>query len=413
MDSLLTTEEVVLLRHDEDKIDRELEKLMSMDSTRIFSSRSFDLTNSFNSDNELCAKFENVAITPEVMRAWRLRSYDASPANAIKDVLSLDAAVPVPKPGAGELLVQVSHAAINPIDWKLFAGPTPLFKASVPYTPGFDFQGVVVGKGSEDIDVDVGESVIGYLGLTETCPVDDNLVPKSGSAGAFAEYCVVPASRVAIIPGSSDPRAMAGLPLAGLTAYQALFTGAGKSLQGTPLGDVKEGDKVLILGGSSGTGNFAVQLAKARGARVAATASTSLMPKGDKTKSDWVRELGADVVIDYNKEDWGRRLAGQNYDLIFDCVGDEKDVAKASKVLKRGGAFISIANFDLPAGGSSCRFNNMIVTADGEDLSELVTLTEQGKLTVFLDASFAFDRLLQALERSMTARATGKIIVDL
>merc|ERR1712032_1801073 len=64
---------------------------MSMDSTRIFSSRSFDLTNSFNSDNELCAKFENVAITPEVMRAWRLRSYDASPANAIKDVLSLDA----------------------------------------------------------------------------------------------------------------------------------------------------------------------------------------------------------------------------------------------------------------------------------------------------------------------------------
>merc|ERR1711959_316818 len=84
------------------------------------------------------------------------------------------------------------------------------------------------GKGSEDIDVDVGESVIGYLGLTETCPVDDALVPKSGSAGAFAEYCVVPASRVAIIPGSSDPRAMAGLPLAGLTAYQALFTGAGK-----------------------------------------------------------------------------------------------------------------------------------------------------------------------------------------
>jgi len=132
---------------------------------------------------------------------------------------------------AGELLVQVSHAAINPIDWKLFAGPTPLFKASVPYTPGFDFQGVVVGKGSEDIDVDVGESVIGYLGLTETCPVDDNLVPKSGSAGAFAEYCVVPASRVAIIPGSSDPRAMAGLPLAGLTAYQALFTGAGKVSQ--------------------------------------------------------------------------------------------------------------------------------------------------------------------------------------
>ena len=82
-----------------------------------------------------------------------------------------------------------------------------------------------------DIDVDVGESVIGYLGLTETCPVDDNLVPKSGSAGAFAEYCVVPASRVAIIPGSSDPRAMAGLPLAGLTAYQALFTGAGKVSQ--------------------------------------------------------------------------------------------------------------------------------------------------------------------------------------
>merc|ERR1739848_703761 len=81
MDSLLTTEETVLLRHDEDKIDRELEKLMSMDSTRIFSSRSFDLTCSrtcsFNSDNDnLCAKFENVAITPEVMRAWRLQSYD-------------------------------------------------------------------------------------------------------------------------------------------------------------------------------------------------------------------------------------------------------------------------------------------------------------------------------------------------
>ena len=108
MDSLLTTEETVLLRHDEDKIDRELEKLMSMDSTRIFSSRSFDLTCSrtcsFNSDNDLCAKFENVAITPEVMRAWRLQSYDASPANAVKDALSLDAAVPVPKPGVSPSL---------------------------------------------------------------------------------------------------------------------------------------------------------------------------------------------------------------------------------------------------------------------------------------------------------------------
>merc|ERR1712178_497119 len=104
----------------------------------------------------------------------------------------------------------------------------------------------------------------------------------------------------------------AGLPLAGLTAYQVLFTGAGKPIVGEALGDLKAGQKLLVLGGSSGTGMFGVQLAKAAGAHVTATASKSAMPDGTP-KIDFVRGLGADKVIDYRTQDWAEELAGQEY----------------------------------------------------------------------------------------------------
>jgi len=384
-----------------------IDSLMAHDSTKIQSSRSFLSSSNFSGrweDHEdLCDHLEGCGLegVDKEMRAWRV----------VAGELELDGSAPVPKPGKGEVLVKIMHASVNPIDWKLMGGGTPLFRAKEPYTPGFDFSGVIEGVGP-GTDIEVGERVIGYLGLMETCSVEGG---EGGLAGSFAEYCCIPSSRVAVIPGYSDPRALAGLPLAGLTAYQALFTGSGgRSLQGGPLGSLKKGQKVLVLGGSTGTGCFGVQLAKAVGARVTATASDAKMPAcGKQTKMDWVKSLGADRVINYRMQDWGEDLAGQEFDMIFDCVGDDSDVAKAEKVLKSGAPFVSIANF-APTIPKDCKtkFANFIVAANGDDLSELVTLTELNKLIVPVDSTYPLEKLQDALERSRTSRAAGKIIID-
>ena len=117
-----------------------------------------------------------------------------------------------------------------------------------------------------------------------------------------------------------DPSAAAGLPLAGLTAYQALFTKAGRSFTGADLGSLKSGDKLLILGGATFVGCFAIQLAKNAGAFVACTASTKLNAKG-VAKLEFCKSLGADVVIDYGTAEWSDVLAGKEYDMILDTVG--------------------------------------------------------------------------------------------
>ena len=203
----------------------------------------------------------------------------------------------------------------------------------------------------------------------------------------------------------------AALPLAGLTACQGLFTKSARTFTGEPLGDVKSGDKVLVLGGATLVGSYAIQLAKNAGATVACTASTNKTSDG-RTKMALCESLGADVVIDYKTSTWFEALAGQEYDMIYDCVGSDDDWVASAKVLKKGGLFLSIANFAAdPAANEACVFKNFLLKSDGEDLSELVAAVEAGKLKVTFDSTVKMADVPAALTKSFKSENAGKIVV--
>jgi NADPH:quinone reductase-like Zn-dependent oxidoreductase len=257
-------------------------------------------------------------------------------------------------------------------------------------------------------DFQVGDTVCADLGLCETC-VDPK--PAQGNAGAFAPFAAVPASLCAKTDGV-DPVAAAGLPLAGLTAYQALFTKAGRTFTGDTLGDLKPGQKLCIIGGATAVGAFAIQLAKNAGAFVACTASSNDDARGVK-KTEACKALGADVVIDYGNEEWSDVLNGQEYDLVFDTIGKQEDWANAAKVLKKGGDFISVANFAADAAANESNvFKNFLLKSDGGDLRDLVAMVKAGKLTVPVDSVVPFADVPAALAKSSAQANAGKIVVD-
>lgn len=246
------------------------------------------------------------------------------------------------------------------------------------------------------------------LGLVESCKVDFDF----GPAGAFAEYCAAPEALVAKFDSAQLPfEQAAGLPLAGLTSYQALFTGAGGAtdFQGGPLGNLQQGSKLLILGGASATGAYGIQLGVAKGVSVTATASENKQPDG-KTKLDACAELGASV-INYKTEDWAEKLAGQGLYMIYDCVGSQEDLAKAGKVLKPGGKFFSIANFGPEGVPEGVVFQNFLLKANATDLQELVGLAQGGKLRVAVDTVVPLDGVQDALRKSASWASAGKIVI--
>ena len=179
----------------------------------------------------------------------------------------------------GDILVEIKRASINPIDWKLFtAGYQGLFPiAKFPYIPGFDVCGTVKEVGAGVTEFAVGDLIAVDIGLIESC---SDPAPASGTAGAFAEFTCVPANLAVKVSTGVDMDSAAGLPLAGLTAYQAIFSGSlpSKSVTGEPLGNLTSGQTILVIGGASSTGSYAIQLAKAVGATVLTTASTTPDP---------------------------------------------------------------------------------------------------------------------------------------
>ncbi|CAJ1431382.1 unnamed protein product [Effrenium voratum] len=175
---------------------------------------------------------------PSEMKAWRVHAYgeEGNPADTISK-MTLDT-IPMPEPKPGQVLIKVELAAVNPIDWKLFSGGMHgICPVTFPYVPGFDVAGTVVKLGEGVGNVQVGDEVIADLGLVETCKTES----PCGPAGAFAQYTVALASTVAKREGI-PAKELVGLPLAGLTSYQALFTGAGGDFTGAPLGTLAPGD---------------------------------------------------------------------------------------------------------------------------------------------------------------------------
>src|SRR5258708_11339244 len=241
------------------------------------------------------------------MRALVLSRYGGPEHTSLTDV-------PQPSPRAGEFLVRVHAAGLNPVDYKMRAGALRVIrKYPLPIVMGNELSGVVEAVGTGAMRFAKGDRVLAR--------VDKDIM------GAFAEYAVVHEDHAARMPASLDFLSAAAVPLAALTALQALRDEL----------HVKAGQRVFIPGGAGGVGTFAIQIAKHLGAYVATTASA----RGDAL----VRRLGADLVVDYTKQRFEDAIA--DYDGVFDLLGGD-DLARSFAVVKRGGRIVSIAGLPEP-----------------------------------------------------------------
>jgi NADPH:quinone reductase-like Zn-dependent oxidoreductase len=218
--------------------------------------------------------------------------------------------------------------------------------------------------------------------------------PNQKDAGAIAEFARLQESELAIKPANISHEQAASVPLAGLTAWQALVTKGG----------IKKGDKVLIHAGSGGVGTFAIQIAKHFGAFVATTTSSK--------NADMVKDLGADLVIDYTSQKFEDVVS--DYDLVIDTIGGDT-LERSFKVLKKGGVLVSVKSQDNDglAEKYGVRFEWFFMWPDGEMLAELAKLISDGTVKTVIDSTFPMSRSADAFERLATGRAKGKIVVSI
>lgn len=283
---------------------------------------------------------------------------------------------PVPKVAPGEVLIRVRAASVNPVDWKVMAGGLDaLMEVQFPVVPGWDVAGVVEQVGIDVPEHAVGDEVIAYARKDWV------------HGGTFAELVSVPVRTAAPKPRTATWEEAAGLPLAGLTAYQLL----------TRL-DVGPQDTVLVHGAAGGVGSLAVQIARDLGARVLGTASAR--------NHDRLRDLGAEPV-EYGDGvvDRVRALAPDGVDAVADLVGGVVDVTTA--VLKAGGRHASVAD----AGAIEAGGRWMWVRPDREDLTTLSRMVDEGRLTVPVARTFELADLADAFRLNAEGHTAGKIAV--
>ncbi|MFI1180475.1 NADP-dependent oxidoreductase [Streptomyces sp. NPDC020799] len=285
---------------------------------------------------------------------------------------------PDPKVGPDSVLIKVKAAAVNPVDWKAQAGYLDAaLDAVFPVIPGWDVSGVVVQPGADVAEFAVGDEVIGYVR-------EDFL-----SRGTFAEYVAAPVRTLARKPANLTFEQAAGLPLAGLTAYQSLV----KALK------VGQGETVLVHAAAGGVGSMAVQIAKHLGARVIGTAS--------ERNHDYLRGLGAEpVVYGEGLADRVRALAPSGVDAALDLAGGEA-LTVSPALLAEGGRIASIA--DPAVLGLGGRY--VFVRPDAADLTALAELAESGALTVEVAEVFPLEKTADAQRLNAAGHTRGKIVV--
>jgi NADPH:quinone reductase-like Zn-dependent oxidoreductase len=310
---------------------------------------------------------------PETMRVIQQETFGGP------DVLRL-AEVERPEPMGTEVLVRVRAAGVNPVDWKTRAGEGYL--DSFPMTVGWDISGVVDEVGLGVTRFAAGDEVFGMPWF-----------PRQ--AAAYAEYVTAPSRQLARKPSGLSHAEAAGLPLAGLTAWQVLVDTA----------RVKPGQRVLITGAAGGVGHLAVQIAKARGAYVIGTASAA--------KHDFLRRLGADEVIDYTKADPASAVS--DLDVVFDPVG-AADPHNWLPTIKPGGMLLPFATDDpdLPATAAQhgVRAALVLVEPDGQALGALAALAEASLLRVEIDTTLPLAQAAKAHEIGERGRTRGKIVLE-
>ncbi|TAL95126.1 MAG: NADP-dependent oxidoreductase [Paraburkholderia sp.] len=313
--------------------------------------------------------------------------------------------IPVPELGEDDVLIQIHAAGVNPLDSKIRDGE---FKLILPYRLplilGNDLAGVVVRVGSRVRRFKPGDEVYAR--------------PHKDRIGTFAEFIAVKEDGVAIKPKTLTMEEAASIPLVGLTAWQALVE----------KGQVKKGQKVLIHAGSGGVGTFAIQLARHLGTTVATTASAA--------NAGLMKQLGADVVIDYKKDDFTAVL--KDCDLVLDTQGG-KTLERSLRVLKAGGKLIGIAGppdpeFAKQIGASwflktavgflsrrirkaarrhDVSYSFLFMRANGDQLGQIAKLIEAGAIRPVIDRVFPFESTREALAYVETGRAKGKVVIKI
>jgi NADPH:quinone reductase-like Zn-dependent oxidoreductase len=307
------------------------------------------------------------------MKAVRFHSY-GSP-----EVLVLEDA-PRPRAGAGEVLILVHAAAVNPLDWKVRAGHVKAWlQHSLPLIPGWDVSGIVEAVGHGVTAFKIGDAVFGMLDFVRN--------------GAYAEYVAAGTRSLAFKPRSMDHIQSAAVPLAALTAWQSLFEIAGLS----------SGQTVLIHAAAGGVGHFAVQLAKWKGARVIGTASAG--------NERFLKELGADEVIDYRTTPF--QEAVHDVDVVFDPIGGDTQ-HRSWKVLKKGGILVATLGISSPeaAAEHGVRGEGVMVGPDNTQLALIAALIDAGNLKPFVSAVFPLAEAARAHELSQTGHVRGKIVLN-
>jgi NADPH:quinone reductase-like Zn-dependent oxidoreductase len=286
-----------------------------------------------------------------------------------------------PQVKADQVIIKVKAAGVNPVDFHIRNG---MLKDSgthdLPLILGWDAAGIVSEVGEHVTDLKLGDEVYVYAPLTEQ--------------GAQAEYLAVDADSVALKPQSLSFIQSAAVPLAGLTALQALTTH----------GKLQPGQKVLIHNASGGVGNFAVQIAKKLGAYVIAT--------GSSTKKEFIMNLGADEFLDYKQNDFEHHVA--DVDLVFAAVGGNNIVERSLEVIKPDGRLISLLDEIDPqlAHSKNIYFARMLVAPSKEGLNTLTEMLGSAQLKVTIDSVYPLDEAKQAMIKSESARATGKIVIQ-
>ena len=287
--------------------------------------------------------------------------------------------IPRPEPKEDQILIRVIAAGVNPVDGMIRSGEFAKYEKDVfPMIPGADIAGVVEKVGSKITKFKAGDPVFAYVSLKE--------------GGGYAEYALGTQGDTAAKPKSVTYVEAAAVPIVALTAWQALIDTA----------KLSAGQTVLIHGGSGGVGSFAIQIAKARGAKVIATASTA--------NQDLLRQLGADVAIDYTKQKF--EDVAKDVDVVLDSVGKDT-LARSYDVVKKGGIIVSLVarpnQAELDKHG--IRGAPISVDPNADELGEIGKLIDQKKIKVIVSQTLPLSDAAKAHEQVATGHTRGKIVL--
>lgn len=313
------------------------------------------------------------------MKSAQIKSFGGS------EVVEVNQGTPaLNDPSAGKVLVDVKAAGVNPADWKIREGYfQQMMPLQFPSTLGMDFSGVIEKVGEGVPDFKQNDEVYGQAAVIR------------GGSGAFAEIALANADTIAHKPKILSHEKAAGLPLVGVSAWQALVETIGLS----------KGQKILIHGGAGGIGSIAIQLAKHLGAYVATAVSTN-------DKQFVKEELGADEVIDYKTQTF-EDLLPHEYDAVFDTVGGET-YTRSFKILKRSGIIVSM--LEQPNQELMDRFGvkaiSQFTQVNRERLTKLAQWVDQNNIRVNIDRTFPLDEAGKALDYQRDVHPRGKVVLQ-